>query len=81
MLIVEDIVDTGTSLEWLLWQFSPDAETIHVCTLLDKPSRRIKNVNPDYVGFEVPDEFVVGYGIDKGEDHRSLPYIGTLDVY
>ena len=79
VLIVEDIVDSGRTLDYLLrllQQRSP--ATIHVCTLLDKQERREIDVPIDYVGFEVPDEFVVGYGLDYAELYRQLPCIGVL---
>jgi hypoxanthine phosphoribosyltransferase len=79
VLIVEDIVDSGRTLDYLLRlleQRSP--ATIHVCTLLDKQERREIDVPIDYMGFEVPDEFVVGYGLDYAELYRQLPCIGVL---
>ena len=79
VLIVEDIVDSGRTLDYLLrllQQRSP--ATIHVCTLLDKQERREIDVPIDYAGFEVPDEFVVGYGLDYAELYRQLPCIGVL---
>ncbi len=79
LLIVEDIIDTGLTLKYLheLLQSRKPA-SIRVCTLLDKPSKRKQNIKPDYVGFEVPDEFVVGYGVDYAEKYRNLPFIGVL---
>lgn len=80
VLLVEDIVDTGRTLAYLLKlleQRSP--ATLKTCTLLDKPSRREVDVAPDYVGFEVPDRFVVGYGLDHAGLYRNLPYIAALD--
>ena len=86
VLILEDIFDTGNSLQFLvdhLTQKQP--ASLKICTLLDKPSRRNPSVTvkPDYVGFEVPNEFVVGYGLDYNENYRNLPYIGILkpEVY
>ena len=86
VLILEDIFDTGNSLQFLvdhLTQKQP--ASLKICTLLDKPSRRNPSVTvkPDYVGFEVPNEFVVGYGLDYNEYYRNLPYIGILkpEVY
>jgi hypoxanthine phosphoribosyltransferase len=79
VLVVEDIVDTGATLGSVLEQMrlrSP--ATLKVCTFLDKPSRRVSQVNVDYVGFEVPNRFVVGYGLDYGERYRSLPFVGVL---
>ncbi|OOO00532.1 MAG: hypoxanthine phosphoribosyltransferase [Epulopiscium sp. Nele67-Bin004] len=79
ILIVEDIIDTGLTLKYLqeLLQ-SRNPASVKVCTLLDKPSKRKQNIKPDYVGFEVPDEFVVGYGVDYAEKYRNLPFIGVL---
>lgn len=79
VLIVEDIVDTGRTLSYLIKIFQTrDARSIKVCTLMDKPERRVKDVKADYVGTEVPNEFVVGYGLDYAERYRNLPYIGVL---
>lgn len=84
LLIVEDILDSGKTLFYLkemLEQRGP--ASIRICTLLDKPERRQAEVNADYVGFVVPDEFVVGYGLDYDERYRNLKYIGVLkpEVY
>lgn len=79
VLIVEDIIDTGLTLKYLvenLWSRKP--EDIKICTLLNKPSRRKVEVPVDYVGFTVPDRFVVGYGLDYNEKYRNLPFIGVL---
>ncbi len=81
VLILEDIFDTGNSLNFLynhLIQKNP--ASMKICTLLDKPARRNPAVTlkPDWIGFEVPDEFVVGYGLDYNEAYRNLPYIGIL---
>jgi len=80
VLVVDDIVDTGRSLvaarSVLL---ARGAATVSTCVLLDKPSRREVEVEPDFVGFTIGDVFVVGYGIDFAEQHRHLPYIGTID--
>ncbi|MEA3337978.1 MAG: hypoxanthine phosphoribosyltransferase [Chloroflexota bacterium] len=79
ILIVEDIVDSGRTLDYLLRLLRQrNPATIHVCSLLDKVSRREIEVPIDYVGFEVPDEFVVGYGLDFAELYRQLPFIGVL---
>ncbi|PMB84998.1 hypoxanthine phosphoribosyltransferase [Dolosicoccus paucivorans] len=80
LLIVEDIIDTGRTLRYLMDLLKHrKAASVKVITLLDKPSRRvIKNVEPDYTGFEVPNEFVVGYGLDFKQHYRNLPYIGVL---
>ena len=79
LLLVEDILDSGMTLEYikkLLLGRNPNS--IKICTLLDKPERRKADVAADYKGFEVPDEFVVGYGLDYAEKYRNLPYIGVL---
>ena len=79
VLIVEDILDTGKTLHYIkdyLWARKPSS--IRICTLLDKPERRQAEINADYIGFVVPDEFVIGYGLDFDEHYRNLPYIGVL---
>lgn len=79
VLIVEDIIDTGRTLASLVELLKGrDAASVKICTLLDKPDRRVKTVKPDYVGFEVPNEFVVGYGLDFQGHYRNLPYVGIL---
>ncbi|WLD46616.1 hypoxanthine phosphoribosyltransferase [Candidatus Nanosynbacter lyticus] len=79
VLLVEDIVDTGRTLEKLLELFAGrGAASVKVCSLLDKPERRIVNVTADYIGLSVPNEFVVGYGLDFRQQYRNLPYIGVL---
>ena len=79
ILIVEDIVDSGLTLYYLVENLkSRKPNSIKLCCLLDKPVQRVKPIKPDYVGFEVPDEFVVGYGLDYDEMYRNLPYIGVL---
>lgn len=79
VLIVEDIVDSGLTLKYLKdVLLTRNPASIKVCTLLDKPARRKENIKPDYLGYEVPDEFIVGYGIDYAERYRNLPYIGIL---
>ena len=79
ILIVEDIIDSGNTLNKIKELFRHrDAKSVRICTLLDKPSRRIVDVKVDYVGAEIPDEFVVGYGLDYNEKYRNLPYIGVL---
>ncbi|MDY5007407.1 hypoxanthine phosphoribosyltransferase [Candidatus Allofournierella merdipullorum] len=79
ILIVEDILDSGMTLSYLkgLLQ-SRNPASIRIATLLDKPSRRKVELKADYVGFEVPDEFVVGYGLDFDEEYRNLPFVGVL---
>lgn len=84
ILIVEDIVDTGRTLECVIDLFKHrKAASVKVCTLLDKPERREKAVQADYIGFTVPNEFVVGYGLDYQGFYRNLPYVGILkpEVY
>ncbi len=79
VLIVEDIVDTGKTLDKVVDMFkAKGAKDIKIVTLLDKPSRREKDIEADYVGFEVPDEFVIGYGLDYNQKYRNLPYIGVI---
>ena len=79
ILIVEDILDSGLTLSYLLELLKArEPRSIRLCTLLDKPDRRIKPVHVDYSGFSIPDEFVVGYGLDFAEKYRNLPYIGIL---
>ena len=84
LIIVEDILDSGNTLAFLSnYLMSKGARSITIATLLDKPSRRQKAITADYAGFEVPDEFVVGYGLDYAQVYRNLPYIGVLkpEVY
>lgn len=79
VIIVEDIVDTGLTLQYLVENLrSRRPKTLKVCTLLDKPSRRVTPIQPDYNGFEIPDVFVVGFGLDYAEKYRNLPFIGVL---
>ena len=79
LIIVEDILDSGNTLAFLKQYFEvKGAASITIVTLLDKPSRREKAVNADLVGFTVPDEFVVGYGLDFAQSYRNVPYIGVL---
>ncbi|RRD39143.1 hypoxanthine phosphoribosyltransferase [Leptotrichia sp. OH3620_COT-345] len=79
VIIVEDIIDTGNTLKKVYEMLmTREPETIKICTLLDKPERREVEINVDYVGFQIPDEFVVGYGIDFAQKHRTLPYIGIV---
>lgn len=79
ILIVEDIVDSGITLKYLKGILqNRNAASVKICTLLDKPARRVQEIDIDYCGFEVPDEFIVGYGIDYAERYRNLPYIGVL---
>ena len=79
LVVIEDILDSGTTLSFLKQYFlTKGAASVTICTLLDKPSRRAKAITADYVGFVVPDEFVVGYGLDYCQKYRNLPYIGVL---
>lgn len=79
IIIIEDIIDTGRTLEYLkdyIKQLNP--KTTKICTLLSKPSRRIVELEVDYIGFSIPDEFVVGFGMDYNQKYRNLPYIGKI---
>lgn len=79
VLVVEDIVDTGRTLKALSeLLLQREAKSIKICTLLNKPDRRVEGIDVDYVGFKVPDEFVVGYGMDYAGKYRNLPYVGVL---
>ena len=79
VLIIEDIIDTGRTLSYLLEMLKDrGAKDVKLCALLDKPERRVADVNVDYVGFSIPDEFVVGYGLDYAQCYRNLPYIGAV---
>jgi hypoxanthine phosphoribosyltransferase len=83
-LIIEDIIDSGNTLSYLVdYLKRKGARSVRTCTLLDKPSRRKVDYTPDYIGIEIPDEFVVGYGLDYAEKYRELPYVGVLkpEVY
>ncbi|MGD2104051.1 MAG: hypoxanthine phosphoribosyltransferase [Anaerolineae bacterium] len=79
VLVVEDIVDSGRTLSYVTRNLETrNPASVRVCTLLNKPSRRVIDVPIDFVGFEVPDEFVIGYGLDFDEEYRNLPFIGVL---
>ncbi|MCD8326023.1 MAG: hypoxanthine phosphoribosyltransferase [Lachnospiraceae bacterium] len=79
VLVVEDIIDSGNTLSYMLEMLSDrKPASIRLCTLLDKPERRRKKVNVDYTGFQIPDEFVVGYGLDYAQRYRNLPYVGIV---
>ena len=79
VIVIEDIIDSGRTLSYLLEILSArKPASLKLCTLLDKPDRRVKQVNVDYTGFEIPDEFVVGYGLYYDQIYRNLPYIGVL---
>ena len=80
VIVIEDIIDTGRTLSHLMEVLKVrKPETLKLCTLLDKPSRRVVDVDVDYTGFEIPDEFVVGYGLDFAQKYRNLPYIGVVE--
>ena len=80
VLIVEDIIDSGNTLRYLIDLLnSRKPKSIKICTLLDKPERRITDVAVDYVGFKIPDKFVVGYGLDYIQKYRNLPFIGVVE--
>ena len=84
VLIVEDIIDTGLTLNYLTQYLSgKEPASLSICTLLDKPARRLVDIDLTYCGFEIPDRFVIGYGLDYGEIYRNLPYLGVLkpEVY
>ena len=80
VLIVEDIIDTGLTLEHVIKYFkdSKGVKTLKTCTLLSKPERRKVNIDIDYIGFDVPDKFVIGYGLDYDQKYRNLPYIAVV---
>lgn len=80
VLVVEDIVDSGRTLRYLMEMLRDRGpKSLHLCTLLDKPERRVVEVNVDYTGFQIPDKFVVGYGLDYDQHYRNLPYIGVVE--
>ncbi len=80
VLIVEDIIDSGRTLYYLIDVLQKrNPNSIKLCTLLDKPERRVKDVKVDYVGLDIPDEFVVGFGLDYMQKYRNLPYIGVVE--
>ena len=80
VLIVEDIIDSGNTLAYLLELLkSRKPNSIKICTLLDKPERRVTDVKVDYTGFQIPDKFVVGYGLDYMQKYRNIPYIGVIE--
>ncbi|MCD8146785.1 MAG: hypoxanthine phosphoribosyltransferase [Clostridiales bacterium] len=84
VIIVEDILDSGNTLYYLMKILKlRKAASIRICTLMDKPDRRVRPIKADYVGFEIPDAFVVGYGLDYDQRYRNLPYVGILkpEVY
>lgn len=80
VIIVEDIIDSGRTLYYLMDVLKKrNPNSMRLCTLLDKPERRVKDVKVDYVGYNIPDEFVVGYGLDYAQKYRNLPYIGVVE--
>jgi hypoxanthine phosphoribosyltransferase len=84
VLIVEDIIDTGLTLNYLIrYLRGKNPKSLRICTLLNKPARRLVEIPVDYIGFEIPDQFVVGYGLDYGEVYRNLRFVGVLkpEVY
>ena len=79
IIVIEDIIDSGVTLSYLTkYLKGKGAKSVRTCTLLDKPSRRKVDYVPDYCGVEIPDEFVIGYGLDYDEKYRALPYVGVL---
>lgn len=79
VIVIEDIVDSGNTLHCLLELLGDrQPNSLRLCTLLDKPERRVKDVYVDYTGFQIPDKFVVGYGLDFDQRYRNLPYIGVV---
>jgi hypoxanthine phosphoribosyltransferase len=81
VIVIEDIIDTGRTLKYLLEDLSKrNPKSLKLCTMLDKPDRRVTDVTTDYTGFVIPDEFVIGYGLDYDQKYRNLPYIGILDL-
>lgn len=79
LLVVEDIIDSGRTLSYLIKHLKEkNPDSIKLCTLLDKPERREYDVTVDYVGFQIPDKFVVGYGLDYDEKYRNLPYVAEI---
>ncbi|MDD3206707.1 MAG: hypoxanthine phosphoribosyltransferase [Lachnospiraceae bacterium] len=80
VIVIEDIVDSGRTLSYLMEMLKKrEPSSLSLCTLLDKPDRRVTEVKVDYTGFEIPDEFVVGYGLDYDQRYRNLPYIGVVE--
>jgi hypoxanthine phosphoribosyltransferase len=80
VLVIEDIIDSGRTLDFLLDMLKArKPASIKLCTLLDKPDRRVTEVAVDYTGFVIPDEFVVGFGLDYAQKYRNLPYVGVVE--
>lgn len=81
VLVVEDIIDSGRTLSYLLsYLRKRNPKSLKICTLLDKPERRVTDVSVDYTCFQIPDEFIVGYGLDYAQKYRNLPYIGVVEL-
>ena len=81
VIVVEDIIDSGRTLSYLLEILEArKPASLRLCTLLDKPDRRVKEVKVDYTGFEIEDKFVVGYGLDYAQRYRNLPYVGVIEL-
>jgi hypoxanthine phosphoribosyltransferase len=81
VIVIEDIIDTGRTLAYLIEYLKmKKPNSVKLCALLDKPDRRVQQVNVDYTGFQIPDKFVVGYGLDWDEKYRNLPYIGYIEA-
>lgn len=81
VIVIEDIIDSGNTLSYLLENLKQrHPESLRLCTLLDKPDRRVKNVHVDYTCFKIPDEFVVGYGLDYAQKYRNLPFVGVVHL-
>lgn len=81
VIVVEDIIDSGRTLSFLMDMLSArNPKSLKLCTLLNKPDRRVTDVKVDYIGFDIPDEFVVGYGMDYAQRYRTLPFIGVVEI-
>ena len=81
VIVIEDVVDTGRTLKYLMHMLSErKPRSLKLCSLLDKPSRRVVEVDADYIGFTIPDKFVVGYGLDYAQKYRNLPYIAEVEI-
>ncbi|MBP3337932.1 MAG: hypoxanthine phosphoribosyltransferase [Lachnospiraceae bacterium] len=81
IIVIEDIIDSGRTLSYLMDILKArNPKSIKLCTLLDKPDRRVVDIDVDYTGFEIPDEFVVGYGLDYAQKYRNLPYVGVVEL-
>lgn len=81
VIVIEDIIDSGRTLSFLMDMLSArKPKSLKLCTLLNKPERRVVNINVDYIGFDIPDKFVVGYGMDYAQKYRALPYVGIVQT-